>query len=143
MNGDKEKNENCSERLYNNGKWTSSKFHSFVKSALRAASRKWPPKYETINDAYVGTQINVSSGRLAKHFRCAACADLFTSTNIQVDHINAIIDPKVGFTNWDDVVDAMFCEKENLQCLCKGCHKLKTAEERKQASESRKAKRVD
>jgi 5-methylcytosine-specific restriction endonuclease McrA len=122
---------------FNGGKWTEAKFHSFVKSALRAASRKWPPKFETINDAYVGTQINASSGRLAKHFRCAACAGLFTSTNIQVDHIHAIIDPKIGFTNWDDVVSAMFCEKENLQVLCKPCHKIKTAEERKLKKESK------
>lgn len=117
-------------REFNGGKWTEAKFHSFVKSALRAASRKWPPKYETINNAFVGTQVNASSGRLAKHFRCADCANSFPSSKIQVDHVHAIIDPKVGFTNWDDVVNAMFCEKDNLQCLCLDCHKTKTAQER-------------
>jgi 5-methylcytosine-specific restriction endonuclease McrA len=122
---------------FNGGKWTEAKFHSFVKSALRAASRKWPPKYETINSACTGPKINASSGRLAKHYKCAACTNEFPASQIQVDHINAIIDPKVGFTNWDDVVSAMFCEKENLQVLCKACHKIKTAEERKLKKESK------
>jgi hypothetical protein len=122
---------------WNSGKWTEAKFHSFVKSALRAASRKWPPKYETINAACVGQKVNIASGRLAKHFKCAACAEEFPASKIQVDHIEAIINPKIGFTNWDDVVNAMFCEKENLQCLCLDCHKAKTAQERKLKKESK------
>lgn len=122
---------------FNGGKWTEGKFHSFVKSALRAASRKWPPKYETINAALVGQKVNAATGRLAKHFKCAGCAGEFPASQIQVDHIEAIINPKVGFTNWDDVVNAMFCEKENLQVLCTTCHKSKTAEERKLKKESK------
>ena len=56
---------------------------------------------------------------------------------MQVDHIKPIIDPEIGFTNWDDVVNNMFCEKENLQVLCKDCHALKTASERKQSKEKK------
>jgi hypothetical protein len=40
-----------------------------------------------------------------------------------------------GFTTWDDVINRMFCEKENLQVLCHECHKAKTQEEK----ESRRA----
>jgi len=114
----------------NGGQWTEARFNSFVKSALRAASRKWPPKYETINSALVGQKTNVASGRLAKHYRCAACEGDYPASQIQVDHKIPIIDPTVGFTSWDDVVNRMFCEKENLQVLCTECHSLKTKEER-------------
>lgn len=121
---------NMKRPTYNGGQWTQAKFNSFIKSTLRAGSRKWPPKYQALNAALVGTQVNSATGRMAKHFKCARCAGLFPAARVQVDHIEAIIDPKVGFTNWDDVVYAMFCEQDNLQVLCLDCHKIKTAQER-------------
>ena len=124
--------------MRNSGKWTEAKFNSFVKSALRAASRKWPPKYETLNEAFVGKKINPASGREAKMFICASCVGEFPASKIQIDHIEPIINPTLGFTNWDDVVNRMFCEKENLQCLCTDCHKIKTAAEKAAASKRKK-----
>jgi len=115
---------------FNGGQWTSSRFNSFVKSALRAASRKWPPKYETLNASLVGQKVNIKSGRLAKHYLCAHCAVSFPSKDVQVDHIEPIIDPVIGFVSWDETINRMFCEKENLQTLCTECHKAKTANER-------------
>lgn len=115
---------------FNGGGWTEARFNSFVKSALRAASRRWPPKYESLASAYVGQQVNSKSGRLAKHYKCACCSGSFPAKDVQVDHIAPIIDPLTGFTTWDDVVNNMFCEKENLQILCTECHKTKTAQER-------------
>lgn len=115
---------------YNNDEWTPARFNSFIKSALRAASRRWGPKYRCIANAYVDTRINGKSGRQAKHYRCANCDGAFPAKDVQVDHITPIIDPAVGFTTWDDVIDKMFCEQENLQCLCSECHKVKTAQER-------------
>lgn len=126
-------------RKYNGGQWTFSRYQSFVKSALRAASRRWPPKFETLNDSCVGQMTNVKTGRLAKHYTCAKCLNVFPAKDVQVDHIDAIINPSVGFTTWDDVVNNMFCESSNLQTLCLTCHKTKTAEER-QLSKERKSK---
>jgi 5-methylcytosine-specific restriction endonuclease McrA len=114
----------------NGGNWTEARFNSFVKSALRAASRRWPPKYECLSSAYVGTKLNDKSGRQAKHYKCACCLGSFPAKDVQVDHISPIINPEKGFTTWDDVVNAMFCEKENLQILCTSCHAIKTKEER-------------
>ena len=119
-------------RQFNGGEWTQARFNSFVKSGLRGLSRKWPPKYQCLNASLVGQRVNVATGRIAKHFKCAQCAGEFPASKVQVDHIAPIIDPTIGFTSWDDVVDAMFCEKENLQVLCTSCHKEKTAAERKQ-----------
>lgn len=126
----------CGDRVRNSGQWTEARFNSFIKSALRAASRRWPPKYEILSEALVGSKTNVKTGRLAKHYRCAICRGEFPAKDVQVDHISPIIDPVVGFTNWDDVVDRMFCEKNNLQVLCTDpCHKAKTAAEKQQAKE--------
>lgn len=125
------------ERKYNNGQWTKARFNSFVKSALRSASRRWPAKYECLNEAYVSTQVNSKTGRQAKHFRCNECKNLFPSKDVQVDHIESIIDPTVGFISWDETVNRLFCEKENLQVLCKDCHTVKTNAEKALSKERR------
>jgi 5-methylcytosine-specific restriction endonuclease McrA len=62
----------------------------------------------------------------------------FPAKDVQVDHIHPIIDPSVGFESWDETIDRMFCEKNNLQVLCTNpCHKSKTAAEKQQAKERR------
>lgn len=116
---------------WNNGQWTAARFNSFVKSALRSASKRWPPKYECLSEAKQGKKINAKSGRMAEHYKCAKCSGEFTANNVQVDHINPLI-PVTGFTTWDDVVNNMFCEKDNLQVLCLDCHKKKTQQEKEE-----------
>jgi hypothetical protein len=105
----------------NNGEWTEARFTSFIKSALRSASQRWPPKYQTLNEAFVGKQINASSGRLAKHFKCRKCANLFPQKEVEVNHITPVV-PLTGFDSWDGVIERMFCEKHELEVLCKPCH---------------------
>lgn len=120
---------------YNNQKWTTAKFKSFVISALRATSRKWPPRYLALQDAFVGQKINSKSKRLSKHYKCAACNEDVPTSEIQIDHILPIIDPTKGFTTWDDFIERLFCEKDNLQALCKPCHTIKTNKEKDESKE--------
>lgn len=49
---------------------------------------------------------------------------------MNVDHIKPAVDPKKGFTTWDDFINRLYCEKDNLQAICVGCHKIKTTEEK-------------
>jgi 5-methylcytosine-specific restriction endonuclease McrA len=86
----------------------------------------------------VGQLTNAKTGRLAKHYKCNKCLDVFPAKEVQIDHISAIIDPTEGFTSWDSVINNMFCEADNLQCLCVGCHKIKTASEKQLAKERKK-----
>lgn len=119
---------------HNSGKWTDGRYKSFITSSLRSAMRRWPPKWEALKDAYVGQQVNKKTKRLAKHFQCAICGGKFTSTNIQIDH-------KVPLGNcksWDEFIEKLFCEKENLQVACKPCHKKKTKEENEDRKHSHK-----
>lgn len=103
------------------------RFNSFITSILRSGSRRWGPKYETLNAAKTEKRINPSSGRLAQHFLCASCSKEFVATNVQVDHIIPI-----GFDKtWDEFIHGLYCEAENLQVLCKECHSIKTKQEKK------------
>src|SRR5574342_977238 len=63
--------------------WTISKFNSFIKSALRAASSRWPPSYLCMKEAFVGVKTNVKTGRKAKHYRCNSCHGEFPSSEVQ------------------------------------------------------------
>ena len=51
--------------------------------------------------------------------------------NIQVDHIDPVVDPAKGFENWHTYIERMFCEADGLQVLCRECHQKKTDDEKK------------
>lgn len=115
----------------NAGNWTEARYRTFVRSALRAAFRKWPPKFAVLKSAATERKTNPKSGKLAMHYRCAACDIDFPAKDVQVDHIKPIVSVSTGFKTWDDFIDKLFCEAKNLQVLCKPCHKTKTGKERK------------
>ena len=121
-------------KKYNGGQWTESRMHSFIKSALRSASVRWPPRYTTLNDAFVEVKTNEKTGRKAKHFECAACKGHFPQKDVQVNHKESVV-PLTGFISWDDIIERMFCEKEGLEVLCKPCHKIETDKENQQRKE--------
>lgn len=110
----------------NSGRWTEGRFRSFVTSTLRSGFRRWPPKFDTLKDAYTGRKVNPKTGREAKHYRCALCDGEFVQSQVQVDHKVPIRD----WSDWSKAIEALFCEASNLQVLCKPCHKEKTKKER-------------
>lgn len=90
---------------------------------------RWPARNAALNEAFVDKRINVLTGRMSKHFKCAKCEGIFPTSKVQVDHIDPAV-PLEGFTNWDSVINRMFCEKDGFQILCLECHASKTKEER-------------
>lgn len=123
------------------GQWSDSKFHSFIKNQLRSATRKWAPIGQALKDARVRRGF----------YLCAGCGQTVSASikvgakrvkNAVVDHIKPIVDPEVGFTTWDECIDRMFCESDNLQVLCKSCHDNKSNEERAAAKARRDKEKV-
>jgi len=125
--------------------WTQARLKNFIISALRSASNRYPPKYECLNAAKVGKKVNKATGRLAEHYKCAACEKLFVAKDVHVDHIEPVVSPLTGFVDWNTFIERLFyCPLTNLQVLCKGCHKDKIKierAERKQFNKSRKRKK--
>ena len=121
-----------SNRKYNDGEWTEARFRAFVISALRSYMKRFPPKWKALKAASLGRLINKRSGRLAEHYRCAECLEPFVARDVQVDHINPVVDPAKGFEDWPTYMERLYCEADNLQVLCKPCHKEKTNAERKE-----------
>lgn len=126
------------------GLWTESRFRSFIKGNLRSATRKWAPIQQCRKNAHVSRGL----------YKCACCGNEVPPTifdedkkkrikNICVDHINPTVDPEVGFMSWDQVIEGLFCELDNLQLLCKACHDSKTSEESDIAKLRRSKDKID
>jgi hypothetical protein len=123
------------------GVWTEARYRSFIKGNLRRASMKWAPISQCLKDA------RIRRG----WYMCAECKEEIPASiiinrkrakNAIVDHIDPIVDPATGFTTWDDCIERMFCEGDNLQCVCYACHQIKCQEE-KDINTARKAKEKD
>lgn len=119
-----------------NGTWTEAKFNSFIKGNLRSATIKWGPIQVCKKQAHVRRGVYFCAG-CQSEVPASIIVDRERKNNIFVDHINPIVDPAVGFTTWDDLINRMFCELDNLQVLCRKCHDEKGLEERAIAKERR------
>lgn len=86
---------------------------------LRRLSYMWPPRNEAKRLA------RVERGR----YKCASCNNIFGPKEIVVDHINPVVPVDEGFTNIGHFVESLFCEINNLQCLCLACHDVKSHDE--------------
>jgi hypothetical protein len=102
---------------YNNNTWTAARFHSFIKSALRGASLKWPPRLRVKKKAW----------RKRGWYECAGFdRDPHLVKTVQIDHIE-----QIGTGDWNTIVERMFVEDDKLQALCSDCHKLKSKKEKR------------
>lgn len=117
------------DRPHCNGLWTTAKKNTFIKNLLRAGHLRWGPKFNCINDCYIGDGPNPKTGKKCKMHQCPACEGTFAKGDMKSDHIEPVI-PVTGFTTWDDCVERMFVEADGYQALCKECHDTKSKEEK-------------
>jgi len=125
----------------NGGEWTEARFKSFIVSALRKVSNRWGPRNSCKKAARHHEKLPNATGRLVFHSKCADCGGLFPETTIAVDHINSVVDPAVGFVNFDIYIERMYCEQEGFQVLCTDCHSSKTKVERDIGTERKRRER--
>lgn len=115
------------EKTHANNQWTKSRYFQFIRSALRSAFNRYPVKFA----AKKAAEKTVTGHRHRYEYLCADCNAWFKGNEVQVDHIK----PAGTLKDYKDLpafVQNLFCEAAGLQVLCKGCHKTKTAMERKQ-----------
>lgn len=110
-------------------KMTQAAFKNYVIQILRRKSMYWPAIKDAKKAACVGRMRSKATGKQAAHYMCAHCKKFFPDKQIHVDHINGVVDPEKGFQGWDVYIDRLFCSVDDLQVLCKECHKKETARE--------------
>ena len=78
-----------------------------------------------------GKKINPLTGRMAEHYECAECHQLFPLKQVCKDHILPVVDTVRGFVDWNTYIERMFCAIDKWQIICRSCHDVKSAQERK------------
>lgn len=131
-------------KIRNSGRWTEAQFTSFIKGNLRRITSRWGPIGDCLREA-----------RTKRGFyHCNGCREEVPAStrdennkrvkNVHVDHILPVIDPEVGWVSWDETINRMFSERDNLQVLCYACHKIKSDDEKARAKQRRmNAKELD
>lgn len=119
------------------GMWTEAKFKSFIKGNLRRTTMKWAPISQCLAEARVERGLYLCAG-CKEHVPATVKEGRVRKKFVHVDHIEPIIDPEEGWVSWDETIDSMFCELDNLQVLCTPCHDEKTSREKEVAKQRRK-----
>ena len=107
--------------------WTSARYWSFIRSALRRAWNKYPNKFKVLAQAR-RRKCN-AKGNQKYEYKCASCKHYFAAKNVSVDHIQSAGSLR-SYNDLPDFVAKLFCDVDNLQVLCFRCHKEKTNLER-------------
>jgi len=114
-----------------------------ILGALRRLFRRWPPyitiKNENKKEYFVKSKKGKPMRRVG--YICNICGKLTPNKDCAVDHKIPCVCPNEGFVNLDKYAERLFCEKGNLQILCKKCHDIKSKEENKQRRISREKKK--
>jgi 5-methylcytosine-specific restriction endonuclease McrA len=116
-----------------------------VFAALRKVFKSYPPYKETLDECKEEYFEKSKHGKDLRrvHYRCSSCKEFFKKPDFVVDHIEPVI-PVEGLPQRDGLPDfnvyavRLFCEKENLQGLCKTCHDKKSKAENKDRRDSKK-----
>jgi len=113
----------------NGGTWTEAKYRSFIRGNLRRVTMRWGPIANCLKAARVARGLYLCN-ECGRQVEATVKVNGRRQKNVHVDHIVPIVDPAVGFVSWDELINRMFTEADNLQCLCGDCHKIKTDEEK-------------
>lgn len=95
----------------------------YLLAAFRKVFRWSPERRKALSRAF-----KYKKGKV-EYYECEQCRKIVPRKEKQVDHIEAVIPPLVGFTGYDDLRARMFVTAQMLQVLCRLCHGSKTQAE--------------
>lgn len=105
--------------------WTTARYWQFIRSALRKAWMKWPPKFQKMSEG----RRTVTGRRHKYENTCSYCKAWFPCKDLSIDHET----PAGSLNRHEDLagfVARLFVGVDKLNRLCKPCHHKKTQEER-------------
>ena len=112
--------------------WTQARFKSFLKSALRSASSKWPPKFEALKLARRKSQLD--DKRSKWEYICSSCNKWYKSKDVELNHKEPVGGFGEDFNKWPEdlgrIAERMFCDVNGYEVLCKKCHNKETQKQR-------------
>ena len=123
-----------------------------IMGAIKRVYRRSPVRLKVLKDAEVRMTKTNKDGTIAKKeavfYVCSSChthAKSQRSKNhpqIHIDHIDPVIPVDRPLKSWQEFLDRLFCDIDNLQCLCDVCHSEKTQAENKLRREYKKSAKL-
>lgn len=110
------------------------KERNLIKGALRRVFSRSELRRKALDKAIVKDYHDPSRKRVTRWGKCAICNKLEPAYLLEVDHLVPVvpIDSSLEQMNWDELVDRLWCDENQLQTCCKSCHKQKTSLETKE-----------
>jgi len=81
---------------------------NFVIHSLRRASYRWYARTAAMNKARVERGV----------YECSICKGRFGRKEIQVDHIEPVIDPAQGYIGLNTFTSRLLCDEDGFQIIC-------------------------
>ena len=103
------------------GRWTEARRKSFIVNALRRASIKWPVRGDVLKKAQRPAEGEDLPKNTKWEYQCNSCKEWFFGKEVEVDHIEEC----GSHADINQFAQMLFCESDNLQVLCKPCHRAK------------------
>lgn len=81
--------------------------------------------------------------RVTRWAWCSSCGEVLPAYKMQVDHIQPVvdIDKTLEQMDWNELVDKLWCNRNNLTAMCISCHDTKSRIERKARNDAKKGKK--
>lgn len=106
----------------------------FIRNALRRVFARTQP-YHMCRKKVEKVEYTAGGAKRC-FFRCEHCNKLFPRKETQVDHVHPVQPLDGHDPDYNEFIELLFNGK--LQCLCKECHKTKSAAESTERAESRR-----
>lgn len=118
------------------------KERNLLKGAIRRTFSRSELRRKILDASVIRDYSDPSRKRVTRWSKCPECKQMIPTYLFEVDHIDPVI--PIGMTleemNWDQVIDAVWCDEKNLKAICKECHKEKTKIEQKERRKKRETK---
>lgn len=118
------------------------KERNLIKGAIRRVFSRSETRREALADAQI-QHYDPKRPRVTKWGRCEHCKKPEALYKMQADHIEPVVPISMSLEDmsWDEIINRIFCNKNNLQILCLGCHSSKSKSETKQRAQARKERK--
>jgi len=101
-----------------------------INQLRRISSFRYPPANKARSKNKVEYYILSKKGKQLKRvkYTCEICrTPNLKTTQVNLDHVVPVVEPAVGFVDWNTFIDRLFCDESNFQIICIPCHDIKTS----------------
>ncbi len=118
------------------------KERNLIKGAIRRVFSRSELRQSVLEAARID-HFDPERPRVTKWCRCSECKQPVARYQAEVDHTDPIVpvNKSLEMMTWDEIINRIFCNKNNLRLVCKLCHTVKTKAETKERAKARKERK--